>query len=233
VAVGYPPFDFCEYHRQLGRWATGTFQNYRYALALLISRRGVLTRSQWLWYLGWNGTFYLQCLSTLFFALAGIVFLFFDLYRYCWYTDGIALVGSLVTVLGIGGAERGVKSLSLSRLLLLNIIFFGDCVVVLCALRDVLLGRRAVFAVTGKQDNKRGRVAPTYIWFNVAMALSLAIAIGVALVTMDGVIVGTIWPFLFWLQSTVVVIVLVAHGWTKAEGGQPRGSAATDGKGVS
>ena len=91
VAIGYAPFDLYSYYRQQRRWAIGTFQNCQYALRLLLSRPGSLSIEQWILYLGWSGTFYLQGVTCNFLLLSSIVLSLTDVSRWMGFTDGIAL----------------------------------------------------------------------------------------------------------------------------------------------
>jgi cellulose synthase/poly-beta-1,6-N-acetylglucosamine synthase-like glycosyltransferase len=211
VAIGYAPFDLHSYYRQQRRWAIGTFQNFTYALRLFSSRPVSLSFDQWLLYLGWSGTFYLQALTCNFLLLSSIVFLETDLSRWLGFTDGIALGASLLTVIVVAVSERRVTHSSIASLLMSYIVFFGDFIVHLEALLEFLFKGELAFEVTNKIAKTNRQIPLINLCSHVFLALCTAVAIVFAPSKSGGSGLKMVWPCLFLLQSLGMILVIVAE----------------------
>jgi cellulose synthase/poly-beta-1,6-N-acetylglucosamine synthase-like glycosyltransferase len=208
VAVGYAPFDLYSYYRQQRRWAIGTFQNYIYTLRLFFTRPTSLSFEQWIMYLGWNGTFYLQSLTCVFFLLSSIVFLRADLTRWMRFTDGIALAASLLTVIAIAASQRRATHSSIATLLISYVIFFGDFIVHLRALSELLFRKKLDFEVTSKEAKTSRQIPLANLYSHVFLVLCVIVAIAVT-PSSGRSEWRIVWPFLFILQSLGVILVIV------------------------
>ncbi len=134
VADGYSPHNLGAYHLQLRRWATGTYQNFLYALKLFARNPQALTVHQWLVYLGWNGLFYVQGFVACALIAQSIWLLYID---ERWTVPGVDIGIVLLFAITLGATslhECQTASTPWSRILGSKLVFYGELAVMMKAL---------------------------------------------------------------------------------------------------
>lgn len=212
VATGYAPMTFAAYHRQLRRWAIGTFQNWVAAVRLLLRTPTKLSIEQWLFYLGWNGLFYFQGVAAYILLLLSLAQLFLRTN-----TDTAAIDNMIAFCMGATAFSMlfyqhrrcQAKMLTLSAG---GALFYGDLAIMLKALLDLLRGHRIVFDVTPKANHGYGRPALWFMGFHFVICIAIAGIAGYAALTKAWSTswMGMFWPVVCFVQSAAICLIALA-----------------------
>lgn len=221
VATGYAPMNFAAYHKQLRRWAIGTFQNWRATLDLLVNSPSSLSAEQWLFYLGWNGLFYLQGIVVYMLVLIAAVLLYMQPYILSRTIDTGLAACLGVTLAATAIHESRSYGTRMRTIGASGALFFGDLAIMVSALVDLLLGRRIVFEVTPKTQTTYGGPKGWFVVFHLLMPLLVALGV---LCTGGSAkwLLGsskTFWSVMFLMQSCVVGLIGMTARLSKKDHG--------------
>jgi cellulose synthase (UDP-forming) len=211
VALGLPPADLRTYHTQQRRWAIGTYQNFVFVLQCFVRKPSLLTLEQTFFYLGWNGTYYLQGLTSFTLILCSIVFLLLNSRNHSFWTDTIAFPVFVATLVSTMAHEKRRVNVSWSRLLAYTAFMFGDSWVHLLALIDYIFSRSLVFEVTKKATQDQSGVSLGFISYHLVIVTVLGPSVigSIYWDTFDPVTI--IWPLMFFSQALTVTVLVVAE----------------------
>ena len=208
VALGLPPADLQAYHRQQRRWAIGTYQNLFFILHSIFRNPKSLTASQLTLYLGWNGTHYLQGFAGLTLIASSIAFLFMDMYRYLLWTDTLALLIFIVTILTTMSYERKERGVRWSKLLIYKAIMFGDSIVHATAFIDFVCSRKLEFEITKKTSSPNSGFSTGYFLFHCCIVIFTGASIIFCFLNSPINLYVAIWPSIFMIQAIAILFVL-------------------------
>jgi cellulose synthase (UDP-forming) len=212
VATGYAPMNFAGYHKQLRRWAIGTFQNWRAAASLLLESPSSLSTEQWLFYIGWNGLFYLQGIVVYLLVIVSAALLYVQPAALAPILDSSLAIGLLVTVAATWIHERNACGTRMVMIGASSALFYGDLAIMVTAFADLLLKRRIVFEVTPKAQTRYGGPTSWFVVFHLLMPFLLmlgALRAGSFGSWLSGP-AGTLWPAMLLVQSGVIGIIGMA-----------------------
>lgn len=203
LATGYPPANFATYHKQQRRWAIGTFQNCFFAWRALIRNPRSLRAEQWLSYLGWNGTFYLQGFFNLMITWSTILFMFTMLKNTAWTTHIFATSLVIFSVAYQAFSLRKSCKIRFSTLLLSQALFFGDSIIFCKAFIDFIFGRNIAFEVTEKAFASGQRPTWFFTVYHLLLFAAAIVSLASSIYAGEYWITGFFWVTLFIGQSIV------------------------------
>ncbi len=159
-------------------------------------------------YVGWNGTYYFQGLTSLVLVLCSVIFLLFDTYGHLMWTDTLVFPIFLITLLSTMLHERNVADVKWRRLLIYKALMFGDSLIHITALIDCIFSRGLVFDVTKKKgDGNVARVSLNFILYHVSLVLFLSLAVFSSFLTETISATTVFWPLIFLIQAITILAI--------------------------
>lgn len=208
VAIGLSPPDFESYHRQQRRWAIGTLQNTWQAWKHLHSAPRSLKPFQWLQYLGWCGTWYLQGFFGLFMVWSSLIFCLVGINLRTGIFAIVPCVAFIATAIYQVLDEKKARGTSILNGLLSQAIYFGNSIVYVLATIDFVANRRMTYQVTRKLPGSAEAPSRPFVVYHSVLFATSAFAVGLMLSQRNpAFLVQVPWVLLFMCQSGMIVLL--------------------------